>query len=209
MDYRRTQIPRRFWEKTLSDYKIGRGQGSQEGLDAAAAYIDTLARHRDDGTGLTFCGPPGTGKTMLACLIGQAAVDKGYKAVFMPLAKYYRLQTNLWAWKDHDDPDVAGDWLQARSMSLKIRNKTDLLLLDDVGKEHLTMTHFAEDEFDYLLRSRFDNGLPTIMTTNIPLESWSHRHVLAREVERYGESMASFIHEAAPPIEMDVKDYRI
>lgn len=208
MDYKRTQIPKRFWEKTLSDYKVGRGQGSMEGLDAAAAYIDTLARHRDDGTGLTFAGPAGAGKTMLACLIGQAAFDKGFKVIFMTLAKYYRLQTNLWAWKDHEDDEVARDWLQARNISLKIRNSTDLLLLDDVGKEHITMTHFAEDEFDYLLRSRFDNGLPTIMTTNIPVEEWSHRNVLGQEVERYGDSMVSFIHEAAPPIEVDTKDFR-
>ena len=38
-----------------------------------------------------------------------------------------------------------------------------------------------------LLRSRYNFGLPTIVTTNVPVNDWS---------EVYGDSMYSFLHEA-------------
>ena len=62
-----------------------------------------------------------------------------------------------------------------------------LLILDDLGKEYRTASGWAENQFDALLRTRFNYGLPTIITTNVPIESWG---------EVYGESMYSFLHEA-------------
>lgn len=203
--YERSLIPKRFWGKTLKDYKVGRGQGSREGYDAAGAYIDSLQRHRDEGTGLTLLGPPGGGKTMLLSLIGMAAVDAKYDVLYLPLAKYVRLELNMIRWERLDDEDVDDDRVKLRQKLLDIRNKTEFLLLDDVGKEHVTETRFAEDEFDFLLRNRFDLALPTLMTSNLKLKRWFD---IESTGGRYTEAMESFLYEAAPPVEMDEVDYR-
>jgi DNA replication protein DnaC len=70
-------------------------------------------------------------------------------------------------------------------------NNTRVFILDDLGKEHRTATGWAENTFDALLRSRFNAGLPTIVTTNVPLKNWG---------VVYGEPMGSFAHEAFIPI---------
>jgi DNA replication protein DnaC len=70
-------------------------------------------------------------------------------------------------------------------------NSVSLLVIDDLGKEHRTATGWAENTFDAVLRSRYNAGLPTIVTTNVPLKNWG---------EVYGEAMESFAHEAFLPI---------
>jgi len=43
------------------------------------------------------------------------------------------------------------------------------------------------------LRSRFNAGLPTIVTTNVPMKNWG---------TVYGDPMGSFAYEAFVPIEV-------
>lgn len=58
------------------------------------------------------------------------------------------------------------------------------LVVDDVGKEHSTASNFSIDTFDALVRSRFNSGLNTIFTSNLPLSRWE---------SCYSESMRNFI----------------
>jgi DNA replication protein DnaC len=61
-----------------------------------------------------------------------------------------------------------------------------VLVLDDVGKEHATDSEWQRNTLHHVLRTRFNNGLPTIITTNIRREDWAGL---------YGDSTASFVHE--------------
>ena len=72
-------------------------------------------------------------------------------------------------------------------------------VLDDLGKEYRTSSNWAENTFDALLRSRFNAGFPTIVTTNVPLKSWG---------TVYGEAMGSFAYEAFIPIDIIAKGDR-
>jgi DNA replication protein DnaC len=72
-------------------------------------------------------------------------------------------------------------------------------VLDDLGKEYSTSAKWAENTFDALLRSRFNAGFPTIITTNVPLRSWAGI---------YGEAMGSFAYEAFIPIDIIAKGDR-
>lgn len=204
--YERSLIPKRFWGKTLDDYKVGRGYGSEDGRAAVDDYIQNMKEHREHGVGVTLLGPPGTGKTLLLSIIGMSAADQKYDVLYMPLAKYVRLELNLMRWERYQDEEVEGDWVKLRQKLLDIRNKVEFLLLDDVGKEHVTDTRYAEDEFDFLLRNRYDCGLPTLMTSNLKLHRWGAPEDGLKG--RYTEAMESFIHEAAPVVEIDEADYR-
>lgn len=208
-DYKKTHIPKRFWSMTLEDYRIareGRSQfGSTVALETTREYIASLKENREFGTGLTYCGPPGTGKTMLMCITGMAAFDAGFSVLYLPLAKYIRQQLIVMKPEENQNEHNID---AIRATLVKARNKIDFLLLDDVGKEHWTESRYAEDEFDFLVRLRFDLGLPTLMTSNFDPEEWGKKTVSGQMVDRYGESMVSFIQEAAPPVETDAADYR-
>jgi DNA replication protein DnaC len=72
-----------------------------------------------------------------------------------------------------------------------------VLVLDDLGKELSSDYNVAG--FDELLRSRYDKGLPTIVTTNLTREQWGRK---------YGEAMGSFVYEAFNRVIIGSKDLR-
>jgi DNA replication protein DnaC len=193
--YGGTRIPKRFWGKKLEDYEITKG--NTRAVQEVGDYIANIEQHKEQGKGLTLLGPPGVGKTMLMSIIGMAAHDAGYRVMYLPLAVYVKWLLNMISWQDWATAET--DWEDLRQKTLAVRNTIDFLLLDDVGKEHRTNTQFAEDEFDFLVRLRYDRAKPTIMTSNTPLEKWT---------TQYSSAMESFIHEAAPPVEMAALDYR-
>jgi DNA replication protein DnaC len=67
------------------------------------------------------------------------------------------------------------------------RRNVKVLVLDDVGREHNMASGWNQSTLHHVLRSRFNAGLPTIVTSNIPLMKWQ---------DFYGEATASFAHEA-------------
>jgi len=75
-----------------------------------------------------------------------------------------------------------------------LKYKVKLLVVDDVGKEHRTATGFAEDQLDFLVRTRLNRGLPTIYTSNVPLYQWG---------SQYSESMRSCIERSSLVLEFN------
>ena len=69
-----------------------------------------------------------------------------------------------------------------------------VLVLDDVGKEHTTLSGWQKNTLHHLLRTRFNNGLPTIVTTNISRDDWA---------ASYGDATGSFVKEAFVYITVD------
>lgn len=186
MNYKATKIPSRFWGLSLADYKTPPGE--EQARTVVKEYIANLDDHLARGTGLTLAGHPGIGKTMLMSIIGMAAADEGHSVLYMPMAKYVRNLLNLMAWQGVGD--MEDEFVAVTRLMLKARNRVQFLLLDDVGKEHQTHTRFTEDEFDFLVRLRYDKGLPTIITSNVRPEEWNHR---------YSGAMEDFSYEAFPP----------
>jgi DNA replication protein DnaC len=78
------------------------------------------------------------------------------------------------------------DWLNVR-----------VLVLDDLGKEY--GSKYTDASFDEILRSRYDKGLPTIITTNVRLEDWG---------DKYSQAMESFAHEAFVRLSIKGNDLR-
>jgi DNA replication protein DnaC len=62
-----------------------------------------------------------------------------------------------------------------------------VLMIDDVGKEHVSGSGWQRTILHHVLRTRFNNGLPTIVTTNNELSTWD---------ALYGDSTESFAREA-------------
>jgi DNA replication protein DnaC len=182
-------VPARFVGKRLSDYDTS--IGSSKVLDEVTSYIETFDGHRKTGLGLLFLGPPGRGKSLLSCIALNEVAAQGYNCFYTTYYAYVKREQSLFelrtAWEKTGDQDAYDEWQDVRRLVKAMRNEVDLLVLDDVGKEHKTTSRYAEDECDFLLRYRFDKGLPTIISSNMPVPSWGHR---------YGDSMESFLYEA-------------
>lgn len=198
----RPSIPQRFRSSVLADWKTD--ADTLEAWENTSAYLDDIETYRQDGVGITYSGYAGRGKTMLACIVANHAMAKGYTAHFLKLSAHHQMYLRMFdlkdAWAKMGDEGAYEEWRDIQRRLDTIRKKIDFLVIDDVGKEHRTSSGFAEDGFDFLLRDRYDRGLPTIMTTNLPVSDWG---------KQYSPSMESFIHEATMVLPVvSESDYR-
>lgn len=202
-DLQKANIPKRFQNSSIADYRVASNRGDPAALEETQHYIEELPDHvNGDGKGVLFLGKGGTGKTMLSCILARTAISKGFSAYYLTVAGYIKLNLQVMTLKDAwmaGNKEAMDEWDVKTKLIKDIRNSFQLLVLDDVGKEHTTSTRFAEDEIDFLLRYRFDMGLPTVMSSNNPISQWA---------TLYSDSMESFIHEAFFIVPMTAKDYR-
>jgi DNA replication protein DnaC len=195
-------IPAAFRFAFYDDYKEGgKHHGSVRVAKEIREWWPTVSC-----PGLLLVGGPGKGKTLLASAAlnelqehhsprGINRIPRGerlsyrqmkWPVYFVQMAEYIELQLQMMklhdgvkaGWRDPEELQELENFLQ----NLKTRVK--LLVLDDVGKEHRTASRFAIDNFDLLLRTRFNNGLFTIITSNLPLSQWGNE---------YSNSMQNFI----------------
>lgn len=159
------------------------------------------------GMGLLLVGNPGHGKTTLAStalqellrgiprdVIGtpeRFPIRPGY---FTDYPRFLRLQKRQW---DPDADETEASLVEGLYGDAPDHLNVKILVLDDLGKEYRTASGWSENTFDALLRSRFNAGLPTIITTNVPLQQWA---------DVYGAPMASFAYEAFFPYVITSKE---
>lgn len=157
------------------------------------------------GVGLMLYGKPGRGKTTMANTVLQEIVREAPpeilgmepgKVVSRPC--YFITYNGLLDLKgaimdDHDPEDellYSGILGESADDAYNVR----VLVLDDVGKEHASASGWQKNMLHHVLRTRFNNGLPTIVTTNIRIDDWE---------AHYGSATQSFVHEAFVYVNMD------
>jgi len=105
---------------------------------------------------LCLTGATGTGKTWLACALGQLACRLGFSARYLRLPRLFEMLRIA-----HGD----GSYLRL----LQLWANTDLLILDDWGLDSLT----APDRKDLLEFMDDRHGLrSTLITSQLPVEHW-------------------------------------
>ena len=121
--------------------------------------VEDLATLRfiEENRPVVFFGQPGCGKTHLAVALASKAVEAGYRGYFSTADAMVRVL------------------LQARregNFSTKLRAFTapSVLVVDDVGL--LPIDTDGAGVFFHVVNARYENGHPTLVTTNRGLPAW-------------------------------------
>ncbi len=142
----------------------------------------------DRGVGLLLTGSFGSGKTLSATLLLKELVKRGYHCYATTFASM--VETYTAGWRDPEDK---------KYFIRKVVN-SDVLLLDDLGKEFKRSNRLAETTFDDVLRTRVQAGRATLLTTNMTKEELG---------DGYGGAALSLLREVILTYQFSGDDYRV
>jgi len=148
--YTAAGIGKIFQRSSVADW-----HGDEEAYKAVDHYLQNWEAYVDRGMGVILWGPLGTGKTFLANMILKHLVRQGVRCYATTFSKMIEAFTATWGDKSKKQ------WFEDRFMY------TQVLLLDDLGKEGRSSHNLPQTTFDHILRDRAQNARPTILTTNI------------------------------------------
>jgi DNA replication protein DnaC len=191
---------------TITDFTTF-NESQEAALEAVTEYLKGLDDCVVNGRGLTFLGPSGVGKTMLASIVLNEAAQSGYRIEAIELARYVGLHKDLFSlgqlMKHDDDDEIVDQYVKVRQHIRHIQGLSkrcaDWLLLDDVGREYPSESGWSQGEFFDTVRSRWNRGLPTLLTTNLPMPDLE---------QRYTEGLTSVLLESSTIITLEGDDYR-
>ena len=210
----RARIPKRFQKCSLEAYDTTH-LVSDESLKRALSTARSFTKGypvETEGRGLLFVGSKGLGKTHLAVSILKSLIaERGASGVFW---EHKELMENLRGAMFGSTAAGAEDAL------LRSLTKCDILVLDDLGD--LTPSDWTWDTTSYILNSRYNGNLSTIITTNLdnraslssttePYDRFADvRKAAARLTlgDRIGDRMWSRLQEMCVIVEMRGEDYR-
>lgn len=125
-------------------------------------YARQFEKFKQEGRGLLFLGPTGTGKTFYACCIANALIDAGYSAIVTNFAQIAN--------------DLQGTFDKAQVHNRLLR--ADLLVLDDLAAER--DTSFMQEIVFQVVEERSAAKKPLIVTSNVSTQEFMNPGDLAR-----------------------------
>lgn len=183
-------IPKTFIGYTIEDF-IAKSSELRDVKEFVRDYIDRLDYNFDNNKGIFFCGSNGVGKTMLSCIILKEAYRHRYSCRRSTFVEYIDKYTRVWSSKNSDEKELFEDDLYTYYKAV------EFLVLEEIGKE--IDSKVAAPILEDLLRYREDNGLVTILCTNLNTDTLA---------DRYGESCMSLLKGNTIPITIQCKDKR-
>lgn len=158
----RIGIPKRFQELNVEDLYDFDNQQRKIQIDEIKEYIENLSVPFNKGIGMLLLGSNGTGKTTIASVLVKEAFIQRYSTKMLTFVEYMNLYTSLWNEKDVFNRGIIQEELD-RVKSL------EFLVLEEIGK-HID-SKISAPILEDLLRYRENKGLPTIICTNLEVES--------------------------------------
>jgi DNA replication protein DnaC len=156
--------------------------------------INTLV----SGKGLFLHGDVGTGKTLYACAIALEIIRRGF--IYPDYPQFHRCQfvrtgNLLQEIKSSFDRQEGQPFTE---QILRRYSTIDLLIIDDIGIEQVT--EWVLLIFQTVINDRYENVLPTIITSNLGLNELS---------KKLDARIASRIYEMCEVRDFGKNDYRL
>lgn len=173
-----SEIPRRFRGRTFENYRVeddAAESGQALALKRSKAFAENFPKAMELGASFVFCGKPGTGKTHLACAIGNHVMEAfGHSVSFITVFEVaQRIKATYRDGNNKTETDVMRSFAQV-----------DLLILDEVGVQF--GTKFEEVIITDIINRRYADMRPTIILSNLNSDELSE-YLGARVVDRMYE----------------------
>lgn len=166
-----SSVPARFARHDFADY-VATTQGQKTVLGACKAFASAWPDRIKDGGSLVMTGRPGTGKTSLACAIGNEVIRR-----HLGVVAFGTVSTMLRHIKD----SYRKDSRRSEQDAVDDLVRPDLLILDEVGvqagSDHEKLLMFE------VLNARYQECRPTILISNLSggeLETFLGHRVMDR-----------------------------
>lgn len=163
-------------------YKNAEYSGVPKDIQAALKKISETKR------GLYIYGSVGSGKTYIAYAVVNRAKERGKDIPVWNMTELLREMR-----QDFNRP-----YGEKREIEREIMEYDGIIILDDVGAEKTS--EWVEETFYLIVNYRYNNMLPTIFTSNLPLSQLS---------EKIGDRSTSRIAEMCDVFELTGEDKRI
>ena len=126
--------------------------------------IEVARKYGENPRGwLVIVGAPGSGKTRLAAAIAGASIERGEAVFFIPVADLLDHLRATFA----PQSEITYDDLFEQVRTVPV------LVLDDLGYE--SATPWAKEKLGQLLNHRHNAAMPTVVTTDTPIEALDER----------------------------------
>lgn len=184
-------IPKSFRGNTLKGFDVKGKSELKKVKGLVQAYIEDLDNNFENNKGLFLYGSNGVGKTMLSSIILKEAYRHRYTSRRSTFVEYVDKYTKVWNAKSAEEKATLEDELYTYYKAV------EFLVLEEVGKE--IDSKVSAPILEDLLRYREDNGLVTIVCTNLNISLMT---------ERYGESCISLLKGNTTPVMIECEDKR-
>jgi DNA replication protein DnaC len=175
---------RLFLEKSLSSLDLKRLPAKASQQVRSLLEGDFVGRHEN----VLIFGNPGSGKTHVACALGQELIRSGRKVMFATCGLV--VQDLLAAKRD----------LKLRGF-LKKNSRYEVLILDDIG-----YVQYSREEMEVLfslLAERYERG-SVILTSNLPFSGWES---IFKDPMTTAAAIDRLVHHSVI-VELNVPSYR-
>ncbi len=188
---KQANLSKRFSKRTFDGFNI-ENEMQKSAYNKAFEYAKNIKKHIEDGTNMIFVGKGsvGTGKTHLACAIANNVLEQGIPVKVVNIVALV-------------------DELKEFTPAIKRELKTvKVLLIDDIGKENGTL--WLCSEIYGIINARYENELPTIITTEGSLKDLENNYKVEvnEKIVNKGVSMISRLTESCFLSVMVGDDYR-
>lgn len=122
-------------------------------VSAVRSYVRNLKDRLEEGRGMWLVGDVGTGKTTLAMIISEAALQAGHSVAIYSLPRLLNLI--------RDEVGTENSLLDL----LDRLSAVDLLHIDDLGAQHTTPWRL--EQLYSIVDARYQAGRPIVATTNL------------------------------------------
>lgn len=169
------EIPKRFTGRSFENYRTEENNPAQAlALTRSRKFAENFPRATELGANFVFCGKPGTGKTHLACAIGNAVMQNhGASALFITVFDAIQRVKATYSDKDQSERTVMRSFAEP-----------DLLILDEVGVQF--GTEFEKVIITDIINRRYNDMRPTIILSNLD-ETELGEYLGARVMDRMFE----------------------
>ena len=150
----------------------------------------------EERKGLILTGNNGVGKTHLACSIANELIKNGIPIIYGTLINLLAELKNTY----DNDNNIS------EMEIIKLYEKVDLLVIDDLGKEK--PSEWGLEKLFTIINSRYENNLPVIITTNYDQNSLINRLSINGEIETV-KSIISRLYEMCYLVKINDIDHRI